>query len=388
MRSSGAARVASAAPPAPAKRPLVWLLMGTRAGDNNQLLALAEALEWPFEVKKLDFNQLRRLAFLRDGLTIVERNSRDLIKPPWPDVVIGVGYGSVPVARYIRDRTEGRTKLIHIGNPRDPLPDFDLQITTPQYSRQTPNLLELPFPIGNPARMARPEFDELKWLQAFPRPRRLIAVGGPARHWELDHQALVRAIRTIQSKDAPSSLIVAVSPRTRNTTRRLLEGLASSPNEAVVDIFPRFGTLLATSDEIYVTADSVSMLSEAVLSGKPVGIIPIRRSFRGFISHWLWERPTGRGNLPNFPNFWALLDRRRLVGTVELPVASRTCDTVERAAEAVRAVVAQGSVVDKRRLERSASDLGTARSASRRQQPGSRIGGSAAIAVRDKTARV
>jgi hypothetical protein len=362
--------------------------MGTRAGDNNQLLALAEALGWPYESKKLAFNELRRLPFLRSGLTIVDRESRDLVKPPWPDVVIGVGYGSVPVARYICGQTGGKAKLIHIGNPRDPLPDFDLQITTPQYSREAPNLLKLPFPIGNPAQMARPTLEEMRWLRDFPRPRRMVAIGGPARHWELDHQALVRAIRAIQSKNSPGSLIVAVSPRTRDKTRHLLERLASGPNEAVIDVFPRFGTLLATSDEIYVTADSVSMLSEAVLSGKPVGMIPIRRSFRGFISHWLWERTTGRRTFPNFTNFWSLLRQRRLVGTVELPVASRTCDTVECAAEAVRRVVPQGDVVDQGRPERSASDLGIARGASGRQQSGARAGRGVEITVRNQAARI
>src|SRR5690242_18470483 len=161
-------------------RPLVWLLMGTRAGDNNQMLALVGALDWPFEEKHIDFNQLRRVPALRRGLAIVARHSRPLINPPWPDLVLAVGYGSVPVARYIRDQNGGRTKLVHIGNPREKLDDFDLQITTPQYSREpAPNLLELPFAIGNPAHHAHPTLEEVDWLRQFPRPRRLVAIGGP-----------------------------------------------------------------------------------------------------------------------------------------------------------------------------------------------------------------
>src|SRR6185312_13355721 len=95
-------------------QPLVWLLMGTTRGDNNQLLALVEALGYPFEEKRINYNQLRRISWLRTGLTIVSRESRKLIRPPWPDIVIGVGYGSVPVARYIRRQTGGRAKLVHI----------------------------------------------------------------------------------------------------------------------------------------------------------------------------------------------------------------------------------------------------------------------------------
>jgi len=325
----------------PASQPLAWLLLGNREGDNNQLRALAVALGFPFECKRIAYNSLRHLAFLRHGLTTVALESRQLIKPPWPDLVIGVGYGSVAVARYIREQTGGQARVVYIGNPRSALADFDLQITTPQYSRKASNLLELPFPIGNPAKNTQPTREEVEWLKAFPRPWRLVAVGGPARNWELDHNALASAIRTIRSKQPQGSLIIAVSPRTRVGTRMLLERLVTGTTAAVVETFPSLGMLLAMSDEIHVTADSVSMLSEAVLSGKPVGLIPIRRSLRGVLRHWLWERPTGRPAVPNFAKFWDLLDRRHLVGTVELPVASQTCDTVERAADAVRAMLAQ-----------------------------------------------
>lgn len=355
----------------PARKPLVWLLMGSRAGDNNQLLALAGALGWPFVEKRIAFNQLRRIPFLRRGLTIVADESQPLIEPPWPDLVIGVGYGSVPVARFIREQSDGRTKLVHIGNPRERLDDFDLQITTPQYARDAAaNMLELPFPIGNPALSAWPTQAEIEWLRDFPRPRRLIAIGGPARFWELDHRALGRAIRSIRQKRPHGSLIVAVSARTRPATRQFLGTLLSGPRETIVERFPSFGTLLAQSDEIHVTADSVSMLSEAILSGKPVGMIPIRHSFRGLLNSWLWERPSGRPSLPNFPNFWNLLRDRALVGTVELPIASQVCDTVERAASAVRNLLAPGERVDERKAERAAADLGDPRRQDRRQRSG------------------
>jgi mitochondrial fission protein ELM1 len=285
---------------------------------------------------------LRHFRFLRTGLTIVANQSRALIKPPWPDLAIGVGYGSVPVARYIREQTGGRAKLVHIGNPRDPVTDFDLQITTPQYTRKAPNLLELPFPIGNPAKEAHPSPEELGWLNHFPRPRRFVAVGGPARFWELDHAELRGAIAAMRQKTPPGSLIVAVSARTRTETRDLLGELVSGVHETVIDDFPRFGTVLTECDEVYVTADSVSMLSEAILSGKPVGMIPIRRSFRGVLAWWLYERPLGRTPYPDFANFWKLLRRRNLIGTVDLPIASQVRDTVESAADAVREILAGG----------------------------------------------
>lgn len=324
------------------RRPLVWLITGTRAGDNNQLLALANALGWPFETKHIAYNSLRHVPVLRSGLTIVSRRSRSLLSPPWPDLVLCVGYGSVPVARYIRRQTRGRAKLVHIGNPRAKLVDFDLQITTPQYSRRARNLLELPFPIGNPAKDVEPTPDELEWLGRFPRPRRLIAIGGPARHWRLDHRAIVEALAALRAKHG--SLIVATSPRTTASTRDLLRTAAGGANEAVVEHFPRFAALLADCDEVHVTADSVSMLSEAVLAGKPVGMIPIKHSARGLLSHWTWECVTGRNTFPDFKNFWRLLHDRALVGTVDHPVASRALDSVEPAVKAVRGLMNEDGV--------------------------------------------
>lgn len=326
--------------------PLVWLLMGARAGDNNQLRALAQALGYPFEEKRIEYNGLRHIPLFRRGLTILASQSRSLIRPPWPDLVLCVGYGSVSVARYIRVQTGGRARLVHVGNPREKLQDFDLQITNPQYARIAPNLLELLFPIGNPAKDVVPSAEELQWLTSLPHPRRLIAVGGPARHWRLDHAALAGAIETMRSK-RDGSLIVATSPRTTRGTRELLEGLISGRHEAIVEDFPRFAVLLSECDEIHVTADSVSMLSEAVLTGKPVGMIPIVRSARGLLSHWLWERPFGGRTFPDFGNFWRLLNRRKLVGTVEEPIASHSRDSVDRAATAVRQLM-----MSEERLER------------------------------------
>jgi mitochondrial fission protein ELM1 len=116
-------------------RPRVWLMLGNRRGDNNQMLALAEGLGLPFETKVLSYTQLRRLPrFLRGARLIsLTRRARRLIRPPWPDVVIGVGYPSVPVARYIRRQAGGSTRLVQIGNPRSGITDLDLVITTPQY---------------------------------------------------------------------------------------------------------------------------------------------------------------------------------------------------------------------------------------------------------------
>jgi mitochondrial fission protein ELM1 len=323
--------------------PRVWLLLGGRRGDNNQLLALAEGLGLPFEAKTLRYNWLRHLPLLhRLGLTIVSRKSRSLIAPPWPDLVISIAYSGVAVARFIRKQSGGRTRLVHIGNPRTATDDLDLLIVTPQFSRKEgPNVLALPFPIGNPARTTTASDEEEQWLRNLPRPRRLIAIGGSTRKWRISDSELDRAVEHLQNRSASDggSVIAVTSPRTTQRTRGLLEARLVGHTDALVDRFPRFGVLLARCDECYVTADSVSMLSEAIVTGKPVGMIAIRRSLRGAISHWLRRHVWSFRSSADLSLFWDFLTAHKLVGTVESPIASDSSDTVSTAVNAARSLI-------------------------------------------------
>jgi hypothetical protein len=43
--------------------PRVWILTTKKLGDNAQVQALAEALGWPYEVKRLEFTGLNHFHF-------------------------------------------------------------------------------------------------------------------------------------------------------------------------------------------------------------------------------------------------------------------------------------------------------------------------------------
>ena len=68
------------------RTPTVWILLGGRTGDDNQLRALAEALGWPFQAKTLQYNGLHHFPSLRDErLLHLAQESRAVIRPPWPN---------------------------------------------------------------------------------------------------------------------------------------------------------------------------------------------------------------------------------------------------------------------------------------------------------------
>ena len=88
--------------------PLVWLMQGSRHGDNEQVLALGAALSerfgWMGRVKRMVY---RRAApprvTLAQALDHVDLEKSDAIMGPaagpTPDLVISVGRRAAPVAR-------------------------------------------------------------------------------------------------------------------------------------------------------------------------------------------------------------------------------------------------------------------------------------------------
>ena len=67
--------------------PRVWLLTGHKAGDNAQLRALAEALDWPFETKRLSYRpteliSAEQLEHIHEAsLTILEEIGIEVLLP-------------------------------------------------------------------------------------------------------------------------------------------------------------------------------------------------------------------------------------------------------------------------------------------------------------------
>lgn len=332
-------------------KPLIWALLGEHKGDNNQVLALAEELGLPFEIKQLSFRRIAgydlgriRPTHLGSTLVTLDKESVAQIKPPWPDLVIGVGRRSVPVARYIRKKSGGRTRLVRIGNPRVDPRLFDLVITTRQYE-VPPSINVLTLPVAMSRFRGPPEIgpSEMSWLGSQPRPHLLLALGGNTKDVELPEYEVVGAAKGLVSRatSRQGSLLVAASPRTSPCLLRAIAPVLGRQGVMVPNDGPCFAALLGDADEIFVTADSMSMLSEAIVTGKPVGIIPARLTEAGL--RGVGER---RKELLDFRSpkrdprkFWGHLAELGLVGTVDAPRASPTDNPVKIAARAVRALL-------------------------------------------------
>jgi mitochondrial fission protein ELM1 len=353
--------------------PTVWILLADRAGGNGQLISLAEALRWPYERKAMAYNWLNRCPNILLGATLASarRTAADQLRPPWPDLVIGASRRSVPVARWIRQQSGGRTKLVHLLHAMAPLDLFDLIITTPQY-RLPPraNVLHLAAALNriDGGRLAAAGAAWAPRLSGLPRPFTALFVGGNSATYRLDAETAARlgAAASAAAAAAGGTLLVSTSPRTsaaaaaavvnavtcRNVIYRWKAGDPDNPYHA----------FLALADRFIVTADSASLLVEACLMGKPVEIFswPMRRGPLLRLKEWLWRRygRNARGvlavtldrlvdwGLLKPPRDFAALHRdlraRGLIAGLgeSETVERRPLDDMERAVAAIRALFA------------------------------------------------
>lgn len=324
----------------------IWALLGPHRGDNNQILALAEALGLPFEQKALNYNALRRVqpALLGATFASLDAESRKLVEDEPPDLTISTGLRSVPVVRELRRRSGNRMRAVHLGFPRISPRHFDLVVTTPEYPvPDAPNVMRIPFAL-TPHRERLVEQSDRELLAAYPRPRRLLLIGGPTLYWCLPNQTMTTAVGKLAhaAKAKNGSILAVGSPR---TPADLLSAIHQALKDSSVAFLfepddgpPAYPALIEAADEIFVTADSVAMVADAVTTGKPVGLIPITESGLGRIVMTVMDRlrPGKRLYPRDLRFFWAALRKEGFGGTLEEPRASRPPDHSAEVAERVK----------------------------------------------------
>jgi mitochondrial fission protein ELM1 len=277
------------APPQCEDPPTIWVITSYRAGENAQILALAEALGTGCEVKRIAYRRLASLSGLlrRVSLAGIDSDQSSPLRPPWPALIISAGMRNEPVCRWIRRQSGGRTRLVFIGRTWAEPDTFDLIVTTPQYRlRPHPHILqnELTLHGITPQRLQQAAAGWESRLGHLPEPRIAVVVGGNSGPYTLGPRAARRLGGLVSEMAAArgGSLLVTTSARTPPRTIAPLRAALSVPAHFFAwspDARDNpYTAYLALAREIVVTADSIAMLSEACATGKPVYLFdPNRR---------------------------------------------------------------------------------------------------------------
>lgn len=271
----------------------VWVLIDSRTGSNGQARGIVKVLNWDSEEKQIDYNRWAGLPNFLIGASLlgVTRSSRKTLSEPFPDLVISASRRSAAVARWIKKKSGGKTKIIQIMHPGNTgLSDFDRIFVSKhdQHKKHSPNIV---YVYGSAHRVTPDSLEaaKQKWLANFvslPRPLTAVIVGGSikSRSFSIENaRELGRQVKDLKQKEG-GSILITTSRRTgdkaQNALMQELSGIPAYTYLWGVDQGENpFLGFLACADDVVVTGDSVSMCSEACGSGKRVMI------FRG--EDWL-----------------------------------------------------------------------------------------------------
>lgn len=270
--------------------PRIWILSDGKVGHTTQSEALARLLGWPYEVKHLRFHWWNRFQKVLWGLLPPHTVGLDVarsspLNPPWPDIVLNAGWRSVPVARWIRKKNQGHTRIVQLGRKAGFSIDlFDVAITPTYYNFPPhPRRIETATPLNQLTRQSVDEVNR-QWPNLFrnaPHPRIALILGGPTTVFSLtpDMATQLACQAKDLAKQCGGTIFAVTSPRTGEPIAQAFESILQ-PEHFLHRWRPGqtanpYLAYLAGADVILVTGDSESMLAEAASLGKPVYIIPL-----------------------------------------------------------------------------------------------------------------
>ncbi len=308
--------------------PRTWLVLGDKRGDNGQVEAVAAGLPWAWERR---FVQMRPEWVygkppVRPSLDHIDPEKSDALEPPWPDLILTIGRRPSSVALWIQEQSGGHSRIVYLGKPSTRAERFDLVVISGEILMPPlENILRTELPL---MRVAHDETELAGWREEFaslPRPLVGFLLGGPTKPFIYDRGVLDRVLELARevTDSQGGTPYLTTSRRTPDWFAEALESELPAGSRlfrwaAEARDNPYRG-ILGLADGLVVTADSISMLVEAIGLGRPAAILPLPVGVTGRLDlarrdvlAWLFAtREQGAGPLRQ--HLARLLYRARLV---------------------------------------------------------------------------
>lgn len=282
------------------QRPTLWLVIGDKVGDNRQLELIASRLDWPTVRKELrfrpPFDRREGKPPIRPTLAFLDPDRSAPLSPPWPDLILTIGRRPLSPALWIKTQSP-ETLLVVVGRPPPArwLSLVDLVAVPPYYlAPQDRRILRLPLPLHRPPLGAVLE----EPLGELPRPITAVLIGGETRPFRFGPKEASDLLSRLRAAFPSGTLYLTTSRRTPPEVIALLqEELPGNARLYRYGIDPPsknpYLPLLAGADRFVVTGDSVSMITEALHTRKPLWIYepPLDLSFKEQLRTPLFSRP-------------------------------------------------------------------------------------------------
>jgi len=264
-------------------QPSCWVMSDGKAGMENQCIGLAEAVGAHPVIKRIALRSPWRQTtpYLPVSLRLGLTPDSTPLTPPWPDLLITSGRQAVGLALAIRRRSGGRTFCVHIQNPGVPFSCFDLVVLPRHDDKSGANVLSTRGALHRvtPERLAEAAARFAPDLSHLPHPRIAVLIGGSNAVYRLTPTIMgdVAEKLSVMARRTGASLLVTPSRRTGTDNEAILRARLADLPAVIWDGSgenPYFA-YLGLADAVIATCDSVSMISEAASTGKPVHVIEL-----------------------------------------------------------------------------------------------------------------
>jgi mitochondrial fission protein ELM1 len=243
------------------------------AGLRSQVLGLAEAAGFEPEIRTLEF--IPPWDKISSGLWLNARWAvgAQAFAGPVPPLVIGGGGAGARVAAALRGP---EVKAVAVQHPRMALRRFDLILASRHDGITGENVIVTRTALHRvtPERLAQ---EKVKWeptFAAYKRPLLAVLLGGSNGRYRFETPLALELALELSAilRRGEAGVVITPSRRTSPEVVRILRDVLEPLGAFVWDGTgenPYFG-MLACADVILATADSVSMVSEAVATSAPV----------------------------------------------------------------------------------------------------------------------
>lgn len=297
-----------------------WTLTEGAAGMVSQVTGLAEAVGFPFEHRQtqLAFPFSRVWPGLIPPVASVLKDKSLLRSNDPPRLVISCGRQAVVASIALKRRLGDRVFTVHIQDPRVATKNFDLIVTPLHDGLVGPNVVQSLGAVHHitQARLRQAaERGPTAEMQSLRGPFVGVILGGPNRYYAYSDADIARLVDHLTRLVAKHGVSLAIVP-SRRTPPAVLDRIdaAFGPRHFVWRGQGEnpYLAVLALASHLVVTCDSVSMVSEAAATRKPLYVAAlderrrarrfrtfhdsfanagITRSFDGAINHWTYASP-------------------------------------------------------------------------------------------------
>ena len=245
------------------RRITVWRLRDGKAGHERQTAGLVQALG---RLRATDVHDVPVTAFRHPVWHWLTGRCPAGADLPAPDLILGAGRACEFPLLAARRARGGRA--VYLMRPRLPCSAFDLCFV-PRHDGPS---------AGPHCEPTAGVLNDVEPATGSRSTTTLVLVGGPSRHHAWDEDAILKQLGSLVFGSRERDLLITDSRRTPESTRRALASFVRPGVRYVpfADTGPEWlRAQLAAVRAAWVTADSASMIFEALTAGIPVGVIAV-----------------------------------------------------------------------------------------------------------------